>query len=926
MKNFLLLLMSFLMVGIYVQAQNPDNPQEFLNKKDVPIIDPVCGKGDWISIKYPCGEIAVAVAVPMSDKDNTASNGKPQANPYWEADLGRSYTLSILELSYDEIIHVNGLSNYYILTSDHAFDSEHLGEQLSKDCVQYVKVEKGLPNGSEIFLGGLKGRYLRIQSADAEEGVLALKEIGPGGDVEECGNGKDDDCDGLVDCEDPDCGINIVNVYQQDPSCTICNDGFISIQAGSGSGGTILYSVNGGAPFNCGGVVCPFPNLGEGTYTFLLTDGGECDKEVVVTLAAPVVSNESDCANGGFEDGNFNNWTTQDGQIEDDGDLDGSWINITSNFVANSFEIFQSGNVDDDNFPSGPTVYSPTNGTNIVKLGDLGGGNDTRRMINCFTVDAANADFAFNYGLVLQDPDHDEDEQPYFEWKVYVSGNSANPIDGDKVTAGTSFFENSNGLSVKGWECENVNLSAFIGQTVCAEFRVTDCTEGGHGAYAYIDAICQPAAPPSCDFALPTMSICKNQDIEIDFSELTNNFNQYSLAICQGDNTNCPNIMMTQGYNIEQVDLNTLASNLGISLVCGETYTVELNLASNCGNCVQRETFTYYCLDMELNYPDIVVCGDPNSITIPGTTNCPGCTYEWTPGVNMNNNNLQNPTLDGTTNLNTFNQPYTITATNSVGCIETATVNFLPDFNVNIDKHMDHCKVNITATISADFPIIASGFDFHVTDSYNNNDFVLTGTNLDPFTVEITGSISRDQPSNLQLSSYFTYSTPGIVSVGTCVNNIGFFEHSLFDRKWRMYMPNAFSPNGNGINDIYHPFIRTPLDADMCDSWTSNSSVYYLKMQVFDGWGGLMWESEASVPVTSYGGLDGSEVAWDGTVNGELVNPDVYVWQLTILSCTNEYGACSDDATPCSSSQGEHCSLANSPEERIIAGDVTVVL
>jgi gliding motility-associated-like protein len=69
-----------------------------------------------------------------------------------------------------------------------------------------------------------------------------------------------------------------------------------------------------------------------------------------------------------------------------------------------------------------------------------------------------------------------------------------------------------------------------------------------------------------------------------------------------------------------------------------------------------------------------------------------------------------------------------------------------------------------------------------------------------------------------------------------------------------VYLPTAFSPNGDGRNDVlqlYTPLIET---------------AEVLIFQVFDRYGGLVYE--ASGPL--------SAVQWDGRVNGQLVNPGVY--------------------------------------------------
>ncbi|TXF89118.1 gliding motility-associated C-terminal domain-containing protein [Neolewinella aurantiaca] len=71
-----------------------------------------------------------------------------------------------------------------------------------------------------------------------------------------------------------------------------------------------------------------------------------------------------------------------------------------------------------------------------------------------------------------------------------------------------------------------------------------------------------------------------------------------------------------------------------------------------------------------------------------------------------------------------------------------------------------------------------------------------------------------------------------------------------------VFVPNAFSPNGDGINDVFRPFFSPlPAEADY-------------ELLVFDRWGALVFES--NVP------LEG----WDGSYRGKLMTNGVFVYSL----------------------------------------------
>lgn len=69
----------------------------------------------------------------------------------------------------------------------------------------------------------------------------------------------------------------------------------------------------------------------------------------------------------------------------------------------------------------------------------------------------------------------------------------------------------------------------------------------------------------------------------------------------------------------------------------------------------------------------------------------------------------------------------------------------------------------------------------------------------------------------------------------------------------KIYVPNAFSPNGDGINDIFEVY---------------GTDIISLKLSIFDRWGNLLFISTDSKP------------QWNGKFNGELMNTGTYIWQL----------------------------------------------
>lgn len=76
-----------------------------------------------------------------------------------------------------------------------------------------------------------------------------------------------------------------------------------------------------------------------------------------------------------------------------------------------------------------------------------------------------------------------------------------------------------------------------------------------------------------------------------------------------------------------------------------------------------------------------------------------------------------------------------------------------------------------------------------------------------------------------------------------------------------LYIPNVFSPNSDGANDIFTVFANTNGLVSIVNS-----------MQVYDRWGELIYSESNFVP-------DGS-IGWDGTLNGKTVPVGVYTYMV----------------------------------------------
>jgi gliding motility-associated-like protein len=92
----------------------------------------------------------------------------------------------------------------------------------------------------------------------------------------------------------------------------------------------------------------------------------------------------------------------------------------------------------------------------------------------------------------------------------------------------------------------------------------------------------------------------------------------------------------------------------------------------------------------------------------------------------------------------------------------------------------------------------------------------------------------------------------------------------IVDPKPGFYIPNAFSPNGDNINDFFD--IKLGQDIEKV-----------IKFQVFDRWGEMMYSRENFFPKREEEGH-----GWDGIFKGKAMASAVFVWYAEIEGLDGE--------------------------------------
>ena len=88
-----------------------------------------------------------------------------------------------------------------------------------------------------------------------------------------------------------------------------------------------------------------------------------------------------------------------------------------------------------------------------------------------------------------------------------------------------------------------------------------------------------------------------------------------------------------------------------------------------------------------------------------------------------------------------------------------------------------------------------------------------------------------------------------------CGTNTDTLTIEFKDCDCSIYIPNAFTPNNDGINDVFAP--KTNCDFNE-----------YIFM-IFNRWGEKIYETQ------------NRDDSWDGTHSGQVSSPDVYIYRIT---------------------------------------------
>lgn len=128
------------------------------------------------------------------------------------------------------------------------------------------------------------------------------------------------------------------------------------------------------------------------------------------------------------------------------------------------------------------------------------------------------------------------------------------------------------------------------------------------------------------------------------------------------------------------------------------------------------------------------------------------------------------------------------------------------------------------------------------------------------------GDNSAVNAENSKANPIHTYQFAGIYNVKQIVTNQYGCSDEIekpIDLNIRLLFPTGFSPNGDGLNDVFKAIFRGIASID--------------EIKLYNRWGELIWEANGD-----------KEAAWDGTYNGVEQPMGVYVYYVKAKSFLNE--------------------------------------
>lgn len=251
-------------------------------------------------------------------------------------------------------------------------------------------------------------------------------------------------------------------------------------------------------------------------------------------------------------------------------------------------------------------------------------------------------------------------------------------------------------------------------------------------------------------------------------------------------------------------------------------------------------------LPLQVNPGDTICLGESVRLFASGSQR-----YSWLPSTGLNDPNSPTPQASPITST-----LYTVTATDSANCfVDTANV-FIKVFP------MPTVEAGPDQTIE----VGSAGVKLHATGSADVISWMWSPS---------PGLSCIDCPDPNASPKQTTQYTIVVKNEGECSakDNLTIY---VVCNQGNLYIPNTFSPNGDGMNDRFYP---------------RGKGVFMIKsFRVFNRWGEMVFERLNFNP-------NDASAGWDGKYKGKVLSPDVFVYVCEIVCENNQLLSYKGDVT-----------------------------
>ncbi len=384
------------------------------------------------------------------------------------------------------------------------------------------------------------------------------------------------------------------------------------------------------------------------------------------------------------------------------------------------------------------------------------------------------------------------------------------------ASGGTPIYNYSWTDGITNWSTANIAVSPTV--TTTYTVSLTDA----NGCVAINQTITVTVNPPLNVVAMAGISVCAHSNINI-------------TALANGGNGNIT-------YTWQPGNL--IGASINIPIAVSTTYTV--TATDGCGTPSSSDTVTVMVNPLPIV---TIVAATATSgcqpLCVTFTNNTPNTnSIAWTFGNNLGNSTSPNPTFC----FSTFGiYDVSATVTDNLGCVGTTTLtNYITIWPLPNALFSASPQPTTILENSVTFTDLSTGANAWI------------------------WSFGADLYASTIQNPVYAFQDTGVFAVQLLVTNQYGCQDSItmpieIKLDYALYIPNAFTPNGDYINDVFFPL-------------GMGVSLEKFKFYIFDRWGNIIFNT------------DNTTVGWDGTVQGtgRLCQLDTYVYKITAMDPDGE--------------------------------------